>query len=596
MTQQSTALAARFERDAAEARAVHMRNVVVLRQPLVQPSVIRLQQVEHAAVLAQHVLEKQFRLATHRLPQVVIEVGKQSAIRRDGFQVSQIQPLPREVRHERLCSRIGKHPPRLPREHFWLTQHVARGDLQQFVIGNAAPEEERQPRRQLQIAESIRGLRGNSRRLLLDAEQELATDQDRAQRGLDAGLEIRVAPRVVIKRQDSCEVRVVDRTPIRPPHQRCDNLFRTGFFLGRRLRSRDEDAAAAGRVPRPFGLERAGDRHLKQRGRKARMAMRVEVRVVRLPQCFQQRRRVLQKRHAQVVRPGRHRHPEFQMLIDVRKILPARRRLHRERFHRLAVEQHFQLVRLMQPLDMFVAIPRETNLNLVLAFLRKLVANPRSAARADRQTIHALFLSDIRWHADRVPSGRPSHAPNRELADVLRRRDVAVQQRRREFTDSHIVEPVAGLIHRQPRRRVDVERQQIANRVLILCPIQPPQRRGPSGIRPLRRRAIERVLKLRQNGFVGLRIRPLLTRRRHLPPTQPANDFLPNIGMPCHFIRQHTREIQPTLLHIGIVTWHAKLADDHSYRHWLRAECLTRRSADQSGRQHQIPPEARHGV
>ena len=85
------------ERDAAEAAAVDVRDAVVLGEPLVEERVVRLEQVEHAAVLAQDALEEQLRLLAERLPQVVVEVGEQPQVRRDRFEVAQVQPLPGEV-------------------------------------------------------------------------------------------------------------------------------------------------------------------------------------------------------------------------------------------------------------------------------------------------------------------------------------------------------------------------------------------------------------------------------------------------------------------------------------------------------------------
>ena len=67
--------------DAAEAAAVDVRNAVVLREPLVEERVVGLQQVEHAAVLAQDALEEQLRLLPERLPQVVVEVREQPQVR-----------------------------------------------------------------------------------------------------------------------------------------------------------------------------------------------------------------------------------------------------------------------------------------------------------------------------------------------------------------------------------------------------------------------------------------------------------------------------------------------------------------------------------
>ena len=72
------------------------------------------------------------------------------------------------------------------------------------------------------------------------------------------------------------------------------------------------------------------------------------------------------------------------------------------------------------------------------------------------------------------PPGERLGRADREPADLLRRRDVAVEQRRREVADRHVVEAVAGLVGRQQRRDVDVERQQVADGVLVLGSRQPP--------------------------------------------------------------------------------------------------------------------------
>ena len=67
--------------------------------------------------------------------------------------------------------------------------------VQQLVVGNAAPQEERQARGQLHVADAIRRLRRRARRVALDAEQELGAREHRAQRHLDAGVEVRALAR-----------------------------------------------------------------------------------------------------------------------------------------------------------------------------------------------------------------------------------------------------------------------------------------------------------------------------------------------------------------------------------------------------------------
>ena len=48
----------------------------------------------------------------------------------------------------------------------------------------------------------------------------------------------------------------------------------------------------------------------------------------------------------------------------------------------ISIQQQFQFVRLGKPFDLLISIASEPNLNVVLAVLRKVVTNERSAARA----------------------------------------------------------------------------------------------------------------------------------------------------------------------------------------------------------------------
>ena len=82
---------------------------------------------------------------------------------------------------------------------------------------------------------------------------------------------------------------------------------------------------------------------------------------------------------------------------------------------------------------------------------------------------------------------------DREPADLRRRRDVALEQRRRHAEDvGDVVEAAARVVCRKQRRGVDVERQQIANRVGVLDAVHAVERRAPriraGGGRPIDRR------------------------------------------------------------------------------------------------------------
>ena len=88
------------ERDAPESAAVDVRDPVVLRQAFVEVRVVRLDQVEHAAILMQNALEGEFGFPPECLPQVVVEIGKQAHVRRRGFKIAHVEPLSGEVRDE----------------------------------------------------------------------------------------------------------------------------------------------------------------------------------------------------------------------------------------------------------------------------------------------------------------------------------------------------------------------------------------------------------------------------------------------------------------------------------------------------------------
>src|SRR5205814_7324568 len=60
-----------------ESFGVHARNPVVPGQTLVEERIVGVQQVEHAAILADDTVEEQLRLALEGLTQIVVEVKEQ---------------------------------------------------------------------------------------------------------------------------------------------------------------------------------------------------------------------------------------------------------------------------------------------------------------------------------------------------------------------------------------------------------------------------------------------------------------------------------------------------------------------------------------
>src|SRR5262249_7648770 len=127
---------------AAKLAPVNVRDVVMPRQALVDEAVIRRHEIENVAIPVDDALEEQLDLAHHRPAQVVVEVGELERVRDFVAQVAEIQPLSGEVTDERLGLRIGDHALHLAIEYSRISQLTVRRGIEQFLVRNAAPDEE----------------------------------------------------------------------------------------------------------------------------------------------------------------------------------------------------------------------------------------------------------------------------------------------------------------------------------------------------------------------------------------------------------------------------------------------------------------------
>src|SRR5262249_62018810 len=119
---------------------------------------------------------------------------------------------------------------------------------EQFIVGDAAPQEERQAGCQLEIADSVDTAGGDALWFVFHPEEELRIDEHRAQRLSNSSVEILLSPALAIKRHRTLDVRIRDRPAIGAPHQRGENRPGAGFLLaGHRFGTAHEKAAAAPR-------------------------------------------------------------------------------------------------------------------------------------------------------------------------------------------------------------------------------------------------------------------------------------------------------------------------------------------------------------
>ena len=102
----------------------------MLREPFIQECVVGAQKIDHTAILFHDAFKKQLRLATERLPQIIVEVRELPAIRTYRRQIAQVQPLSGEIALQRLRARIRQHSPDLALKHRRLVKFALNREVQ----------------------------------------------------------------------------------------------------------------------------------------------------------------------------------------------------------------------------------------------------------------------------------------------------------------------------------------------------------------------------------------------------------------------------------------------------------------------------------
>ena len=303
------------------------------RQTLVNEGVVGRQKLEHAPVVVQHALEEQLGLSLERHAKRLAEVGKPILVGRQGPHVAEIQPLPGEVLNQRGGPAIGQHPPGLGLKHRRLVQGSRDGHVEELVVRNATPEEERQPRGQFEITDTIRCPGCNILWIAFDAKQKLRTRQQSPYPEFDTCLEPTVGLPLVVEAEQHVEVALRHRPAIGTPRQRRQDLPSAsgGVATCRTVRyvhtgsprcgvTREDPLATRSLVDRPTAtaFERAGDSHAAD----IRLIPRVAAGDAgvgtqeRPSKRLRISSRFLMKRHLHRVGTGSHRRAHFPLVVD----------------------------------------------------------------------------------------------------------------------------------------------------------------------------------------------------------------------------------------------------------------------------------------
>src|SRR5581483_11243697 len=96
---------------------------------------------------------------------------------------------------------------------------------------------------------------------------------------------------------------------------------------------------------------------------------------------------------------------------------------------------------------------------------------------------------------------------------------------------------IAAVISRQQRRRIDVQREQVANGVLVFRAVEPMERFRSTGVRVISRGTIQRALEPGDEPVVGFGVWAWSAARRHQAGAKLSNDLFPRFSVAAN-VRQ----------------------------------------------------------
>ena len=179
----------------------------------------------------------------------------------------------------------------------------------------------------------------------------------------------------------------------------------------------------------------------------------------------------------------------------------------------------------------------QLHLQDVLGIEREVVPNRDAAPGSKRHVLaDAVVLQEVTGELVGLDGGPKRRIADREACDLARGRHVPLEQSRRDGQHVRVVvEPERGIVGRQQRRRPDVEREQIANRVCVLSAVEAMNGR-PAGIRGVVGGAVQRRFERRHEGGDRRWVRPRTSGRRHRAAPQLLDHFFPDRHSGAHVV------------------------------------------------------------
>ena len=211
----------------------------------------------------------------------------------------------------------------------------------------------------------------------------------------------------------------------------------------------------------------------------------------------------------------------------------------------------------------------KTDLERVLSVDLEVMANggatPRPEGEVFAETVVLIEQERNSVRFDKRTTGRSTDG---KPADPSSRRHVSFQQRRRDREDiRHVVKAVAvGVVGRKHLCGVDVNDEQVTDRVLVLGSVQAMEGFGPAWIRAGCSTLVDSHLQVRDEGSMGGSIRARAAARRHGTRAELPNHLLPHLSPTAHIHHVHRVERQAPGSQSLVVAADAVLIDNRSVR------------------------------
>src|SRR5262249_34732980 len=152
--------------------------------------------------------------APHRNTQSFVEIRECVWVDLPLVSAVEQEPLCRESGDERLRPAVRQHALDLPLKGIAFAELAAARHVYQFVVRDAAPDEERETRREVKIAQLIRGTSRNPNGIAIHPEQECRTHQQTPDRRFDARIEAALPATGIEEQHQFLYVGVGDRPSV----------------------------------------------------------------------------------------------------------------------------------------------------------------------------------------------------------------------------------------------------------------------------------------------------------------------------------------------------------------------------------------------